>query len=173
MKKVNILLGTGILSFLLLSFVAKDKCEKPNERKETRAAYMELQKPFVEALQSEINPAQLSLDEISYLETGEDIELGFDTSEYLPLGFNAYEGMELNLDDIVFVESEETFDLGFNTADYLPKGFNAYEGMGIDLSVASYEVNLDDIPYIVVDEEFDLGFDTQKYLPKGFDAYAK
>jgi hypothetical protein len=68
----------------------------------------------------------LDASEIVVLEVEEEVDLGFDTAEYLPLGFNAYEGMELDVEDIVILEEEEEVDLGFDVAPYLPENFDAY-----------------------------------------------
>ncbi len=168
MKKVSILTGIGLLSLVLFSFNGKDKCEK-----EESSAYTELQQPFLNALPADTNPTTLNINEIDYVELEAEFDLGFDTADYLPLGFNAYEGIDFDLDDIVFVEEEEDIDLGFDTANYLPKGFNAYEGMDLDLQVALEELDLNSIIYIEEEEEIQLDFPTQKYLPSGFNPYAK
>ncbi|MBT8254123.1 MAG: hypothetical protein HKN00_00155 [Flavobacteriaceae bacterium] len=60
----------------------------------------------------------------------EELELDFDTTDYLPEDFDAKAGMEtIDWSEINLYELEEEIDLGFNTKDYLPKGFNPYEGM--------------------------------------------
>ena len=146
MKKISLLSGIGILTLTLLSFVGNGECEKSKE--------------------SHVCPTNengiLSMEDIVFIETDEEIDLGFDTAEYLPIGFDAYAGMELDLDEISFVENEEEIDLGFDTAEYLPIGFNTYVGM---------ELDLDEISFIETEEEIDLGFDTAEYLPKGFNPY--
>ncbi|MGB5371971.1 MAG: hypothetical protein WBN18_16200 [Flavobacteriaceae bacterium] len=168
MKKASILTGIGLLSLVLLSFNGKDKCEKEEEN-----AYAALQQPFLNGLPTDTNPTALNIVEIDYVEVEADVDLGFDTAVYLPLGFNAYEGMDLDLDDIIYVEEEEDIDLGFDTADYLPKGFNAYEGNDLDLQVALEELDLNSIIYIEEEEEIQLDFLSRKYLPRGFNPYAK
>jgi hypothetical protein len=117
--------------------------------------------------EDELNGTQdLCLDAIVFIEAEEPIDLGFDTSEYLPAGFNPYvtESNELDLNSIVFLEDTDDADLGFDTAEYLPIGFNAYEGM---------EPDLNEIVFIEDAEPIELGFDTSKYLPEGFDPYAR
>ncbi|MGB5275408.1 MAG: hypothetical protein WBN39_15240 [Flavobacteriaceae bacterium] len=168
MKKVSILTGIGLLSLVLFSFNGKDKCEK-----EVAIAYEALQQPFLSGLPTETNPTTLNINEIDYVELEGEFDLGFEPADYLPLGFNAYQGMDLDLDDIVYVEEEEDIDLGFDTADYLPKGFNAYEGMDLDLQVALEELDLNSIIYIEEEEEIQLDFPSRKYLPRGFNPYAK
>ena len=106
----------------------------------------------------------LKMADITFVEEEEKIDLGFDTAQYLPEGFDPYEGMEPNLNDIVFVEESEEIDLGFDTAQYLPEGFNAYKGMVFDI---------DDIEYIEEEEEINLDFDIQAYLPEGFEVLSK
>ncbi len=173
MKKASVLLGTGVLSLLLLSFAGKDRCEKSKEHHEAKNALIELQQPFEGEVLLALSTEPMNINEISVLEIEEEIDLGFDTAEYLPEDFNPYRGMALNIDDIELVEFEEEIDLGFDTADYLPKSFNAYEGMEFDLEEVFAELDLNDILNFIEEEEIDLGFDTSKYLPAGFDPYAK
>ena len=104
-----------------------------------------------------------SIDKIGLIEIEEEIELGFDTAQYLPEGFNAYAGMQ-TADGLNLIVIEEEIELGFNTKDYLPKGFNPYRGMIFAV---------EDIVVIEEEEEFILDFNTQKYLPNRFDALAK
>lgn len=110
------------------------------------------------------NCEPLAMDNVTYIEPTEDIELGFDTAQYLPEGFDAYRGMGADLSDVVFVQNEQEIDLGFNTAQYLPIGFDAYEGMVF---------NLNEIEYIEEEEEVEIDFNIQKYLPENFDASSK
>ena len=102
-------------------------------------------------------------DNVVYIEENEEVVLGFDTSEYLPDGFNAYEGMTFDINEIDYAEIEDEIDLGFDTKDYLPIGFNPYAKPGLKIS---------DIEYLEMNPEIDLGFDTKQYLPEGFDPYA-
>ena len=162
MKKISLVSGIGILALTLLSFVGNGECEKSKESHVAETVLTELQEPFINALLAQNENGILSMEDIVFIETDEEIDLGFDTAEYLPIGFDAYAGMELDLDEISFVENEEEIDLGFDTAEYLPIGFNAYVGM---------ELDLDEISFIETEEEIDLGFDTAEYLPKGFNPY--
>jgi hypothetical protein len=113
-----------------------------------------------------IGSEDLCLDAIVYIETEEPVDLGFDTSEYLPAGFNPYaNGSEaLDLGTIVYIEETDDISLGFDTAAFLPLGFNPYAGMEPDLS---------EIVFIETEEPVDLGFDTSSYLPEGFDPYSQ
>lgn len=110
------------------------------------------------------NCEPLPIDDITYIEQTEDVELGFDTTAYLPEGFDAYKGMGPDISKVVFIEKEEEIDLGFNTATYLPIDFDAYKGM---------ELNLDEVIYIEEEEAIELDFNTQNYLPENFNAYSR
>lgn len=138
MKKVTIILGTVLLAASLMSFQAEQECKTKCEN--------------------------LQIEDITFVEVEEEFELGFDTAQYLPEGFNPYIGMGLNLDDIVIIEELEEIDLGFDTAQYLPEDFNAYEGMVFDI---------DEIEYIEEEEEIILDFDVQAYLPIDFKELSK
>ena len=162
MKKISLLSGIGILAVTLLSFAGNGECKKSKESHVAETVLTELQEPFINTLLAQNENGILSMEDIVFIETDEEIDLGFDTTEYLPIGFDAYAGMELDLDEISFVENEEEIDLGFDTAEYLPIGFNTYVGM---------ELDLDEISFIETEEEIDLGFDTAEYLPKGFNPY--
>ena len=79
----------------------------------------------------------ISIASIEVIELEEEIELGFDTADYLPADFNPYKGMgDINWDEIELYELEEEIDLGFDTKDYLPKNFNPYRGMDCDTGIA-------------------------------------
>ncbi len=173
MKKTIVVFEIGVLAVTLISFTGKDRCTHPHAEHEANSLILELQKPFQSTMMAQLNALPLSIDAIHYVEIEEEIQLGFDTSTYLPKGFNAFEGMVLNLNDIDFVEEEEVIELGFDPSIYLPKGFNAYEGMVLNLETALQDLDLDEIIYLVEEEGIDLGFDTSKYLPEGFNAYAQ
>lgn len=173
MKKTSILLGIGALSIVLFSFVKKDNCEKPEKNEQTAHHTRGMDRHYGENLMDNQHPELMNLKEITFLEPEEEIDLGFDTKYYLPLGFNAYEGMELKLEDIVYIEQEEDVDLGFDTADYLPINFDAHTTSEINLERTMGYIDLDDILFLVEEEEIDLGFDAQAYLPDNFDPYSK
>jgi hypothetical protein len=69
--------------------------------------------------------ADFDIKNIVFIEDNATIELGFDTKDYLPEGFNAYEE-NTTIEAINFIENDE-INLGFDTKPYLPKGFNAYK----------------------------------------------
>lgn len=130
MRKVSVLSGIGLLALALLSFKGNDECQKIKEKQDTETILTELQQPFISELQAQNKIEPLSVEAIVFVETEEEINLGFDTAGYLPIGFNAYAGLELDLDEIDLVEIEEEIELGFDTAKYLPLGFDAYAEMG-------------------------------------------
>ncbi len=138
MKNATTYLGIALLGTLLMSFSRTPDCKT--------------------------NCEELAIDEITYIEPTEDVELDFDTAQYLPEGFNAYKGMDTDVSDIVFIEKDEEINLGFNTAKYLPIGFDAYQGM---------EIDLDEVIYIEEEEEVELDFNVEAYLPTGFNANSK
>jgi len=105
-------------------------------------------------------PVVLNSTEIEFIEEVNQVELGFDTSKYLPKEFDPYADT-LDINSVNFIEEEE-IDLGFDTKDYLPEGFNSYE--------TYFDIKA--IEFIEDTEDIDVGFDTSKYLPKGFDPYA-
>jgi len=106
-------------------------------------------------------PVELPLDEIVYIEEEAEIDLGFDTAEYLPEGFDPNK-QYVDLNSIEFIEEGEIADLGFDTTAYLPESFNPY-------AAPTDVMNID---YIEEGEDtIDLGFDTKEYLPDGFDPH--
>lgn len=106
--------------------------------------------------------AALDLNEIVFIEEEPQIELGFDTAEYLPEDFDPKK-LYVDLNAVAYVDELKELELGFNTTDYLPANFDAYaapkavEGMN----------------YLEEEEQIELGFDTAAYLPANFDPYAK
>lgn len=103
-------------------------------------------------------PEDIKVSEIVFIEEESYIDLGFDTAEYLPEGFDPY-CVYFDVNSIVFIDDEMT-DLGFDTEEYLPTNFNAYANPN----------SIDGINYME-EETVDLGFDTTKYLPEDFDPY--
>ncbi|MCK0159164.1 hypothetical protein [Allomuricauda sp. F6463D] len=138
MKTVTTILSLVFLSTTLMAFQGKAECK-------TECAI-------------------LKLNDITYIEQEEEIDLAFDTEQYLPEGFDPYVGMDTVVDEIVFIEEDEEIHLGFDTTPYLPEGFNAYKGMVF---------NIDEIEVMEMEEEIHLDFDIQNYLPSNFDVLAK
>ncbi|MBT8273906.1 MAG: hypothetical protein KJO77_08870 [Bacteroidia bacterium] len=76
------------------------------------------------------NDEAVSIASIDVYDLKEDVELDFNTSDFLPEDFNAKAGMnDIDWSTVELIELEEDFDIGFDTSSYLPKGFNPYKGM--------------------------------------------
>jgi len=99
------------------------------------------------------------INSITYIEDDTDFELGFDTADYLPEGFDPYE-IYVNLDAVIFIEDEVTED-DVKTKRHLPANFNAY----------AYPTDVAAFNYIDQNDAIELDFDTQAHLPEGFDAF--
>ena len=137
----------------------------------------------------------LDLNKIVFLESEEQIDLGFDTADYLPEDFNPNE-VYVDLNKVTYMEFDEDTLLELNIADYLPEDFNAY-AIPADIRSISYikeepVLNFDttaylpegfdpyeyyfdihSVEYIEDDDEVELDFNTQNYLPRGFDPYSR
>ncbi len=102
---------------------------------------------------------ELNLNEIVYLEEEPDLDLGFDTTDYLPEDFNPYESY-FDLNSIIYLENKVEPALGFDTKEYLPENFDPYTEV-VDVHSINY----------MEEEDMDLGFDTKDYLPEDFSPY--
>lgn len=107
------------------------------------------------------NVMAINLDDIRFIEEEDTVDLGFDTAEYLPEGFDPYE-VYVDLDAINYIEENEGEELGFETTAWLPEGFNPYAAPADFASISYLEPEGDLLPE----------FDTKAWLPEGFDAYA-
>jgi len=110
---------------------------------------------FASNLTTEIDESVIN--SINYIEDDADFELGFDTADYLPEGFDPYE-IYVNLDVVVFIE-DEVADVKIKRR--LPANFDAY----------AYPTDVAAFNYIDQNDDVELDFDTHAYLPEGFDAY--
>lgn len=78
------------------------------------------------------NDEAVSIASIDVYDLNEEVELDFNTADFLPEDFNAKEGMEdLDWSSINLVELEEEVEIGFDTKAYLPKDFDPYKGMKV------------------------------------------
>ena len=78
----------------------------------------------------------ITIESIEVVEIEEEVELGFDTAQYLPKGFNALKGKnDINWDEIELVELEEEVEYDFDTSKHVPENFNPYKGMQCNSSV--------------------------------------
>ena len=102
---------------------------------------------------------ELNLNEIVYLEEEPEVDLGFDTADYLPEGFDPFKSY-FDLNSIIYLENKVEPALGFDTQKYLPDNFDPYTDV-VDVHSINY----------MEDEDMDLGFDTKDYLPADFSPY--
>lgn len=105
-----------------------------------------------------LDEASLILSDIKFIEE-EEIELGFQTSDYLPEGFDPHK-VYFDLNSVEFIGDGQEFDLGFDSSNYLPEGFDPYND-----TIGATSINY------MKDEEVNLGFDTMDYLPEGFSPF--
>ena len=103
---------------------------------------------------------RFDIDSIVYIEEEPEIELGFDTADYLPEGFDPYK-FYFNMEGVNYIENDE-IDLEDSQTN-LPSDFNAY----------AYPSDVESMNYIDPNDNISLDLDTTTYLPEGFDAYAK
>jgi len=118
-----------LILFVLFAFSANANVE-PNENPldnyiADQIESLELELELFGTTKEEI----ISIASIDVYEVEEDLNFDFDTSEYLPLNFNAQEGMNLDWNSIELIELEEDVEFEFNVQAYLPCGFNPYQGM--------------------------------------------
>ncbi|WP_394974922.1 hypothetical protein [uncultured Croceitalea sp.] len=81
--------------------------------------------PLLSAKTTPSSKEDFDVSKISFIEEDQQIDLGFDTTEYLPEDFNPYQE-EVSIEGINFME-DELIDLGFDTENYLPENFNPYK----------------------------------------------
>ncbi len=104
---------------------------------------------------------ELDLKTVVFIEEEEDpFELGFDTADYLPEGFDPHK-MYVDLKDIPFIEDQDEDELGFDSTERLPAGFDPYAAPADFTSVS----------YIETEDDFYPDLDTAAWLPEGFDPY--
>lgn len=96
---------------------------------------------------------------IEYIEDEVTLDLGFDTAEYLPEGFDPYK-MYVDLNAIQFVEEEVAIQ---NIEANLPEGFDAYAA----------PTDVQSINFIDENDDLEINFNTKEHLPEGFNAYSK
>ena len=143
---------------------------------------------------NEATVAELDLNRIVFLEAEEQIDLGFDTADYLPENFDPNK-VYLDLNKVTYMEWEEYSLSDLNTTAYLPKDFNPYanpedfravsyieEEPMLDLDTEAYlpegfdpyefYFDIHSVEYLE-DDEVELDFNTQDYLPRGFDPYSR
>ena len=123
-----------IILFALVALNANANAETKNDPFSNFLSY-EIEKIELEEelFGTPANNEVISVASIEVYEMEEEIELEFNTEQYLPEGFNAKEGMnEIDWNTIELYELEEELEIGFDTKAYLPNNFNPYRGMTCD-----------------------------------------
>ncbi|WP_157486606.1 hypothetical protein [Maribacter forsetii] len=125
MKNIKILSAVVVVAFTFMSFKGILK-HKETEKAEIAAIFDDCVIDLEAQLEASLEMDKLNANDIQVLEINEEIDLGFDAFEYLPLDFDAYAGTDLTGEDFEIFDNEEVVDLGFDAEAYLPTDFNAY-----------------------------------------------
>lgn len=125
MKNIKILLAVVVMAVTFISFKGVQKQKKAGQA-EITAIFEDCSLDFEAQLKASLEMGNLDASDIEVVEIQEEVNLGFDTFEYLPLDFDAYSGANLYDIDFEIFEEEEIVELGFDTAVYLPADFDAY-----------------------------------------------
>ena len=80
--------------------------------------------PLLSAKAEKITEENFNIRSVVFIEQESEINFDFDTSQYLPEGFNPYED-NFSVESLNYME-DDSIDLGFDTTDYLPENFNPY-----------------------------------------------
>ena len=96
----------------------------------------------------------LDINTIEFIEDDMDIDLGFDTADYLPEDFDPHQ-FYFNINSVDFCEEEWVLEL--DTQQYLPKGFNAY----------AYPSDVQSINYIDESDSFEFRIDAGSHVHAG------
>ncbi|WP_149304936.1 hypothetical protein [Pareuzebyella sediminis] len=101
------------------------------------------------------------INSVEFIEEDDtEFDLGFDTADYLPEGFDPYKiFVDLSAIDFIEVETKLTFDSTVN----LPKGFDPY----------SFPTEVEAFNFIDENDTCELDFNTKDFLPEGFDPFIR
>ncbi len=102
----------------------------------------------------------LDLKSIVYIEEEAEVDLGFNTADYLPENFDPYR-FYIDLGSLPFIEEEASLDEAVSR--HLPRNFNPY----------SHPSDFRAVSYIDPADMEQLDFDSRKHLPEGFQPYIK
>ncbi len=149
MKRTSVVLGIGLLTVVLLSFRAKHKCDEHKHKRDKVAMAGNFGHLFNEGLQLELAVANLAVEDIHVIEVEEEIELGFDVADYLPEGFDPYQGME------GILQNNASTDEELLSTKEIQQLFA--EGMRLEAEAA--HLTAADIHVIEVEEAIDLGME--------------
>jgi hypothetical protein len=96
---------------------------------------------------------KFDINSINYIEDDFDFDLGFDTADYLPEGFDANQSY-FDLNWIEYIEEEFIIDM--DTQQYLPIGFDPY----------AYPLDVQSINYIDEKDFIEIELDSNRHLRK-------
>ncbi|MBT8306596.1 MAG: hypothetical protein KJN85_06640 [Maribacter sp.] len=96
---------------------------------------------------------KFDINSINYIEDDFDFDLGFDTADYLPDGFDANQSY-FDLNWIEYIEEEFIIDI--DTQQYLPIGFDPY----------AYPLDVQSINYIDEKDFIEIQLDSNRHLRK-------
>ena len=156
MNRLVILYGCVLLSSAAIAEEQQSAFE--TNALEVTLSTEEMDTILVSPANDQADEAAVILSEIEFIEE-EDLELGFNTKDYLPDNFDPHK-FYFDVNSVDFVEEEQELSLGFETSAYLPNGFDPYTD---SLTISSIN--------FIEEEDIDLGFDTKDYLPEGFSPY--
>lgn len=98
----------------------------------------------------------VKVEDIYVYEIEEEVNIDFDTTQYLPNDFNALKGVgDLDWNTIELAELEEVVVMDFDTKQYLPKEFNSLKGL--------YDLDWSTIELIEVEEEVDINLNSYPF----------
>lgn len=121
------------LAFIFSTLFAVSSTTITNENLDNHLSecdYLTLEESVLSATLFNDCPTDIDWDSIELVELEEEVEIGFNTKDYLPEGFNPLKGLhDLDWSKIELLELEEEVVLGFDTKTYLPKNFDPFEGM--------------------------------------------
>lgn len=80
--------------------------------------------PLLSAKAEKTTEENFNITSVMFIEQEAEVKLDFDTSQYLPEGFNPYQD-NFSVKSLNFIE-DDVIDLEFETSDYLPENFNPY-----------------------------------------------
>lgn len=123
----------SLLFSLLITLTINAKTENQSAYNNSNSEFIALEINQFEIEQdvfSNVVDLTLNVDDIEVIELEEDVDINFDTTQYLPENFNALAGKnDIDWSNVELIDLEEEVTLGFNTKDYLPENFNPYHGM--------------------------------------------
>lgn len=131
LKPKNMIRNLILMMFVLFAFNANANTEN-NRNPLYDFISHEIEKLELEQeLFGDVNIIEaLCIASIEVYELEEEVNLDFNTANYLPVGFEARAGLsEIDWTGLKLVELEEEVEFDFEIKAYLPEGFDPYKGM--------------------------------------------